>query len=170
LEKGAATDRRELIRILRRLRVMLAELVESPEYLPANLRPSYAAAWAELEETGHIEQAITALNGPAVDRLLAVHGLVGPQRVAKTESINEAVRERQRRGGWGPLKALIRYSRLDPWKSQRSISVARRSERVQGDHRIERGTRDRSDSRVGPFSVWRCVDGALGCANAVTSR
>ncbi len=109
LEKGAAVDRRELIRVLRRLQVTLAELVESPEYLPANLRPSYAAAWAELEETGHIEQAIIGLHGPAVDGLLAVHGLVGPQRVAKTESIDEAVRERERRGGWGPLKALIKY-------------------------------------------------------------
>jgi hypothetical protein len=109
LEKGAASDRRELIRILQRLRATLAELVESPEYLPEGLRRSYAVAWAELEERGHIEQAIVGLRGPAVDDLLAVHGLVGPQRVAKSTSVREAVRERQRRRGWGPLKALLNY-------------------------------------------------------------
>jgi hypothetical protein len=87
----------------------MTELVESPEYLPEALRASYAAAWEELEELGHIEQAITALRGPAVDDLLRARGLVGPQLAAKSRSVDEAVRERSRRAGWRPLKALLGY-------------------------------------------------------------
>jgi hypothetical protein len=109
LAKGASLDRIQLIRILEHLRATLAELVESPEYLPKALRRSYAAAWAQLEERGHIDQAILGLRGPAVDDLLRAHGLVGPQRAAKTRSVEAAVRERKRRRGWGPLKALLGY-------------------------------------------------------------
>jgi hypothetical protein len=109
LPKGASSDRSQLIRILERLRVTLAEVVESPEYLPEGLRRRYAAAWAQLEARGYIEQAILGLRGPAVDDLLWVHGLVGPQRVAKTQSVEAVVRERKRRGGCGPLKALLGY-------------------------------------------------------------
>jgi hypothetical protein len=106
---GAAADRRALIGVLEDLRATLEELVESPDHLPSGIREYYAAAWADLEERGYIDQAITALTGPAVDDLLAAHGLVGPQRVAKTESVSSAVRERRRRPGRGPLKALLGY-------------------------------------------------------------
>jgi hypothetical protein len=105
---GAAEDRRELIGVLQRLRVTLAELVGS-SYLPQTLRSSSAAAWAELERRGYIEQAIASLSGPAVDDLLSVHGLLGEQRTAKTDAVEEAVRERRRHPGWRPLKALLGY-------------------------------------------------------------
>lgn len=88
----------------------MAELVAVPDLVPTALQPSYAAAWADLENRGHIDIAIEALRRPAVDDLLAAHGLVGPQRVAKTASVDEAVRRRARRpGSWGPRKALLGY-------------------------------------------------------------
>lgn len=95
--------------VLQELKAVLAELVESTSYMPPELREVYAAAWDDLEKRGYIDQAIAALRGPAVDDLLAAHGLVGPQRVAKTESLNAAAEERNRRGGWGPFKALLGY-------------------------------------------------------------
>jgi hypothetical protein len=52
---------------------------------------------------------MVALRGRAVDDLLAAHGLVGPQREAKTRSIRHADEVRRRTGGWKPLKALLGY-------------------------------------------------------------
>jgi hypothetical protein len=108
-QTGAATDRQALIRALEDLREALAELVQSPTYLPTDLRESYSAAWFDIENRGHIDQAILSLRGPAVDDLLAAHGLVGAQLAAKTESVANAARERRRRPGWRPLKALLGY-------------------------------------------------------------
>lgn len=81
----------------------------SPNYIPEALQDSYRAAWNDLEDRGYIALAISALREPAVDDLLKAHGLLGPQRVAKSASVANAVALRESRGGWKPLKALLGY-------------------------------------------------------------
>ena len=72
LSDGHAVDRVALVRVLEHLRTTLNELVRSPDYLPERLREHYVLAWTDLEDRGHIAQAIVALRGPAVDDLLGV--------------------------------------------------------------------------------------------------
>jgi hypothetical protein len=152
---GAAVDRRELVRILGIVRATLTELVESPDYLPAALSKSYASAWKDLEARGYIDAAIAALHGPAVDDLLAAHGLVGPQRAAKTESVDEALRERRRRRGRGAAQGATRIPRLDTRQSDRRLPVARRDLGIQGDLRSQRRARGRGHSRRPRLAVMQ---------------
>ena len=109
VQRGAAEDRRALVGVLSELRVTLAELVESTRYLPRGVQTEYRKAWADLESRGHIDQAILALRGPAVDDLLGAQGLLEDQLAAKTKSIDEAKRQRRQGRGWRPLKALLGY-------------------------------------------------------------
>jgi hypothetical protein len=106
---GATADRQALVEVLRELRRILSRLVATSGYLPEALQPRYAAAWAAIESRGTIDHAIVALGAPAVDDLLAAHGLVGPERVAKTASVHEASRRYWQHPGLKALKALLSY-------------------------------------------------------------
>jgi hypothetical protein len=99
---GLAADRQALIRALAILQRMLAELVASPGLLPDELRGVYLAAWTDIEERQPLRHAMVVLQGPAVDDLLAAQGLVGPQREAKTRSIESADETYRRRRSWKP--------------------------------------------------------------------
>jgi hypothetical protein len=96
---GYRRDREAIIRALRILDETLQELVDTDTYLPSSLRPAYQRSWADIRERGYLPLAIDALGGGAVDDLLAANGLIGPQREAKTLSIESADLERKRTGG-----------------------------------------------------------------------
>lgn len=106
---GYRRDREAIARALGVLEEAIEELVSSDEFLPADLLNSYRRSWTDIRQRGYLALAVDALGGHAVDDLLATQGLVGLQRVAKTASIDHAVEERRRSGGWKPLKALLGY-------------------------------------------------------------